>query len=161
MKNNSKNELLNASIQPLLLALNMMFQNSKYEYIKNKYTLNKEFKDKGNMEVVKHLLTCEASFIASKDFKLLKKAVDKDEKRTVEDDDLFPDADDAQALRVNQLMNHYSKVKMKYIEDNKNNLFYKILQSKMEDKNQKNMISYIISSLSTIDLDVGSRNSFW
>ena len=58
-------------------------------------------------------------------------------------------------------MNHYRKVKMKYIEDNKNNMFYQILQSKMEDKNQKNMISYIISSLSTIELDVGSRNSFW
>ena len=126
-KSSSKNELLNASIQPLLLALNMMLQSSKYEYIKNKYTLNKEFKDKGNMETVKHLLTCEASFIASKDFKLLKKAVDKDEKRKVEDQDLFPDADDAYSQKLNQLMNHYRKVKMKYIEDNKNNMFYQIL----------------------------------
>jgi hypothetical protein len=123
-KGTTKNELFNATINPLLQSLTAMFQNSKYEYIKDKYNTNKLFKDKGNMDIVKNLLACEASFISSTDFKLTKKATDKEGKRMIEDTDLFPKATEHHEKLVNNLFSKYSRIKMRYIEDNKNNMFY-------------------------------------
>lgn len=156
-KNYSMNELLSTTIQPLIHSLNLMFEGSRYQHILARYELQEKFKDKSEMKTVNHLLTSEASFISSKDFTVSGPATE----IKVEFEDTLKEKENPLSAKMNALIKHYQQVKLSYIKDFKKNLFFKVLQSKMEDNNQRNMISYIVSSLSTIQLDVGSRHSLW
>ena len=165
-KSSFRNELLNSTIPPLMTSLNMMFEGSKYEYIKNKYQLREVFRDKKEMKVVNQLLACEASFVTSKNFKQEPSTEDKASKKKDDSEDMQEEVpgkenEDIHAKRLRGLVKYYKKVKISYIKDISKNLFYTILQSKMEENNQKNLVSYILSALHMIQLDVKSELSFW
>lgn len=83
------------------------------------------YRDKADLQVLSRLLSCEASFIASRDFSIYRSDSTDIPKRRIQKADLFLSAENSPfAEQVNILYQKYSEVKSEYISDHKKNMFY-------------------------------------
>ena len=127
-----------------------MLAGSPYEDILGRYDLNLNHVQLDKLGVAKKLLKCEVKYLIST------KMNDRDIPPEDVDEDNQADHYIAKTLIIN-----YKRLKKLYLRDKKKNKFYEILQSKMEDMNQFNLVSFVCEALDSIEYNSWSYKSLW
>jgi hypothetical protein len=149
---------LKESLETILYNVERMWEAAgpTYSILVNKYVLNIGKDDIMKLKTARLLLQCEASFVESLKTKGSKKIVDDEE------GDAFSDMkSNSEHVVLKGLMKQYKAIKKTFLSDKKKNKFYEVLQSKMENTNQANLISYVCHSLDTLDHQTCQYNSLW
>ena len=94
-KTSAQNELLVASIQPLIQGIFALIEGTKFESIKERYRLQTRYRNKADLKVLSRLLSCEASFVASRDFSIYQSEATDAPKRRIETANLLPSAENS------------------------------------------------------------------
>lgn len=147
---------LKDSLETILKSIEQMLKvaGTQYQNILKKYELNIGYTDFSSLKIAKSLLKSEASFNDA--YKARKK-----KEKNEEDDDLADLNTNVELSTLNGLINNYKAIKKGFLEDRSKNKFYDVLQSKMENTNQANLVSYVCNSLASVDHRVCEYNSLW
>ena len=147
---------LKEALESILTGIEQMLTiaGSSYQHILKKYELNIGYTDLSSLKIARSLLKSEASFIDS--HKLKKKKEKSEEEEEANDFKIGSE----QATLV-ALMRNYKAVKKSFLEDRKKNKFYDVLQSKMENTNQSNLVSYACHAMDSLDHRICEYNSLW
>ena len=145
---------LKDALANILISIEKMFLKGgpSYKNILKKYELNIGHDDISKLKIASSLLMCEASFLNSSKLK---------QKKSNQDDDVDVLKSNTEHAILIELISNYKIIKKKFLQDNKNNKFYEVLQSKMENTNQTNLISYVCHSLGSLDHSTCEYNSLW
>lgn len=138
--------LLNNSITSLMYNLNEMIADTRYEWILKEYEQNKKEVPLTELFLSQELLQPLASFkyFGQESLKTLTLPLGMQVDR-----DLDP------------LLLTYYRLKVEFLVMPQENLFYKVLQSKMGNLNQRNLVTYVVNWLDVLDLDAASSDSLW
>lgn len=149
---------LKDSLETILFDIEKMWEAAgpSFHGLIKKYVLNIGKDDISKLRIAKSLLQCEASFLGSLKTKKGKKLEEEDEL-----DSVFELKTNSDHLVLKGLIKQYKAVKKVFLTENKKNKFYEVLQSKMENTNQTNLISYVCHSLDTLDHRTCEYNSLW
>lgn len=145
---------LKDALANILISIEKMFLKGgpSYKNILKKYELNIGHDDISKLKIASSLLMCEASFLNSSKLK---------QKKSNQDDDVDVLKSNTEHAILIELISNYKIIKKKFLQDNKTNKFYEVLQSKMENTNQTNLISYVCHSLGSLDHSTCEYNSLW
>jgi hypothetical protein len=138
-------QILVSSISTLIGNIQSMMDGTNYIALYNRYELNTRYLAIQELKVVKEILACDASFQALKN-------------QHAEPEDPIQSGE---LEKLSLLVKSYKDLKKSFLQDPKKNRFYAILQSKMENVNQRNLISCLVNALDSLDTSVTSYNSIW
>ena len=144
-------EALQSTIAYIELVISLKPKYQALSSFVESYRLNLKQYDLKDLNMASRMLRCEASYL---------NAVGRQTINYDDEEEPIKSTSNEWVTLV-QLVRNYKDLKRNFLKSKSKNKFYELLESKMEDANQANLVSYCCQALENVSFQVSSYNSLW